>query len=340
MVCLKVFSFSEEGKDLMKKYEVSPPSLLYFEPCSRNLLFIKQKKISVDDLLENGNQAINIVNNNSNYCRIPKISEISIESYKFESVYKDGAYTASFLQDYALFLKKNNLADFEVIADEYVSKLGSLLLNKKENALFVLNSCTKMESKCFEFILDNKEFFSYEFGFKKVEEVLQNAILFSVKSNTDNSVLYDAKNNIDKIDFKLINEDDFLILLKGAYYEKNEGLDGFYIEAKEYLEKTKYNNVFVLNELAKKFALYDDNEYLRFALDCSEKAVALHPDDYTLLETQAAILYKQQKSKQAMKIVKNAVLKAREKGEKYYSVLRLMDAIDKRKRIDRIETNF
>ena len=301
-----------EGLELAEKFSVKAyPSLLFFDG-DGNLVHRKAGFQNAEQFIELGRIALNPV----------------IRLSGMDKRYENGDRDPDFLQSYALVKYEAMDGTHGEIVDAYMETQEDW--STEENMRFIFNFAESVDSKLFDYIVDNRGAFEEKFGAPTVQGKLQNLMLS--KAFTDHKDERLALKKMDELFARVFKENAGQIsaAFKMNYFQFKGDMESFSTAAVEYLTKYPSNNPTELNNTA--WAFYEsinDKALLSQALQWALKSVEIDSQYYNN-DTVAALYYKLGKKGKAKKAAKVAIELAKANGDDYTSTKTLLSKMKKK----------
>lgn len=301
-----------EGVDLASKYKIKAYPSLMFVDGDGNLVHRKAGYHNVEQFVELGRIALNPV----------------IRLSGMDKRYNNGDRDPDFLHAYALVKYEAMDGTHGDIANEYLSTQKDW--STEENMRFIFNFTESVDSKMFDYLVDNRADFEEKFGSPTVMSKLQNLML--TKAFTDHKDERLALKKMDELFARVFKESAGQIssAFKMSYFQFKGDIENFSKSAVNYFSKYPSVDATELNNTA--WAFYEtveDKEMLNHALQWALKSVKIDSQYYNN-DTVAALYYKLGKKGKAKKVAKTAIEIAKANGDDYTSTKTLLSKMKKK----------
>ena len=301
-----------EGVDLAKKFSIKAyPSLLFFDG-DGNMVHRIAGFQTAEQFLELGRIAMNPI----------------IRLSGMEKRYENGDRNPDFLQALALLKYEAMDGTHTDIVNAYMETQEDW--STEENMRFLFNFTETVDSKLFDYLVDNRLAFEEKFGAPTVQSKIQNLILSKAFSDHKDETL--ALNKMDQLFSRVFGDDAAQIsaAFRMNYFQYKGDMESFSKAAVHYMTTYPSMNPVELNNTA--WAFYEsvnDKEMLGLALDWALKSVELDSQYYNN-DTVAALYYKLGKKGKAKKTARKAIEMAKANGEDFTSSQTLLSKIAKK----------
>lgn len=328
-----------DGEQLISKYHiVQMPVCLFFSPTGE-LLLQESCPINKDKLLAAGKTALDIFRQKPNDAfMVPVSSQPSgkevkreyIQLLEYQIKYKNGFRSSEFLYEYAYLLKKFN-EPVQTVVNQFLSGIAITDLSLPRNVQFIYDFADDIQSSAFSLLVSNRFYYSSILDKQKTEQRIAEALksaVFNAAVNNNNAQFNAVLSVMKKC--RLANEQETELYLRALFFEKtNNWSDYSGLMIGQYRNGENINPD-LLDEAAWKFAVHVNNEpKLEKALLWTEQNMNQYPVNFKYRETYAALLYRLNQPKKALKEAERAKEIARKKGQYYFSTLNLTDLIQK-----------
>lgn len=299
-ICAAIDMEKGEGIELAKKYEVHCYPTYLFIDADGNLVHRKSGTSTVQEFIGVGNVALNPTNRFSslktNY-EAEKISSPDLVRY--------------------MHFRQASCLSVDTQMTTYFNSEASALLNNPDTWIMLRDFSNGIQSKAFQFLLSNREYFFAQHTADSVDQVMER-----VYGGAMGNCLY-AKGGLDTIGYLKIKKE----IIDGKFsFSESLTLQGdisFYQITKEwklysqttvlyvnkYVEKDDWNT---LNSIAWEFyENIDDSIYLDTAIAWAKRSVAID-ENYFNTDTYAALLYKRGKLAESKIQLEKAIELAKE----------------------------
>jgi thiol-disulfide isomerase/thioredoxin len=284
----KIDAEKEEGLEFAVEFRVEAyPTLLYFSPEGK-LVHQLVGGADADNLIRIGQAALNP----------------DKQLFTLKARYDSGDRTKEFLYNYATALLESN-QDYSEPANTYLGMLSTQEWAEVKNWEAITKFLTDINSPIYQDILNNQSDYEAKHGGVAVTEFLQNTLFANLEKIIkvkDTVGLKRSKEIIRKIN---PNDAEIIVTKIDMFYYADDQIKGF--EA-----LSKYLDLFCTDhaELSEAAWMYyeetTDVKKLEKALRWAEKSVAIKKEWHNL-DTQAHLLYKLGKIKEATKVANEAI---------------------------------
>ena len=281
-----------EGVAFAKKYEVKIfPTLLYFNPQGKMV----HKTVGATPakiLLKRGANALS--------------SETQLYALKLK--YQKGERGQAFLKNYvdALFYA---LEDCSIPADIYLNKVGRANWTKPEHWNFIKTYVLNSFSEAFRYVFKNQDKFSKIESKENIKKYISNVLLLDkerVVQSKDETKLKAFSHKLKQI-FEA-KADKHVAEVEYMFYANNKG------KALQYACKYFDNycdNAYEFNGVAwNYYQKYNDKQHLEKALEWVKRSIKLMKKPFNT-DTQAHILFKMKRYKEAKKVAEESIALAK-----------------------------
>lgn len=326
-VNLKVNLNSKEGLQFREKYKLKEyPSLLFFTTNGK-LIFKESGVKAVAEFMKLGQQAYQ---HNMSTLTSNSMAPLYTEYLDLKVQYANGNRTPDFLRKYAYERKKFN-DSYLYIVNEYLKSDGFNNPISYHNLKFVFDFSDNINHTTFSLLLEQKAAYEEQFGQRKVDKKIKNAIKASVitaATSKNIGIISRIKKIIERA--KVIDAEAFTVEMEMLYYESTEEWGTYMQLVNERLFKnnqiSSHQTAILLDRASRKIGLTTSGErQLEKALGWSQTSLSLISNKFRYIETNAIILYKLGKKAKAQKEAERAIEVARKNGGDYTSVLKLLD---------------
>lgn len=219
----------------------------------------------------------------------------------------------------------------QTVVNQFLSGIAITDLSLPRNVMFIYDFADDVQSSAFSLLVSNRFYYSSILDKQKTEQRITEALksaVFNAAVNKNNAQFNAVLAVMKKC--RLANEEETELYLRALFFEKTNNwpdYSGLMIGQYRNGENTAPD---LLDDAAWKFAVYVNNEpKLEKALQWTEQNMKQYPTNFKYRETYAALLYRLNQSKKAMKEAARAIEIAKKKGDNYFSTLNLTDIIQK-----------
>lgn len=309
---VKIDAEKGEGPSFASAYKVSAyPTMIFFD--SNGKLVEKAKGfLTADRLLEKSKKL---------FVNEDKLKELTAE---FENGNRDSDFISELLN------LQNLMGKIDPRVEEaFISGLKKEDITNEQNSQFIFDGASKLNSKFFDLLMDNRVAFEELKGKKVVDEKIRNASVNAVKTaieNKDKALVDKAMNAFKTIDIE--NKDLYLFNFELEYFKGIEDWKSYAKHATGYLGKNEVENHNLLNNIAWTFyEKIDNKKQMKLAEEWALQSIALN-SNYHNNDTYAALLYKQGKIDEAYTAAEKAITIAKYKRQDFTATKKLMDKIN------------
>lgn len=322
---------SKIGMEFVVKYKLTKfPALLYIG-LDGELLALDYGAKNPEELMSSGRAVLSQFHPNEND-NLPVMFAKFIEK---QEQYRSGGRKPAFLRQLAYESRTNN-EEFDEVVESFLNAPEiKNSMHSFENMQFVFDFADKLDSKTFDILLNEKPSYIKVFGQKEVDNRILEAINAAVQSSAidknkvalDNALRYVTKSAIP-------NGRDEIMKFRLLYYKTAQDWTSYEQIANTYYRTEISPNTDILNTAAQDISLNSNKkEQLEKASLWINKALTISNSYAQYNETNAIVLYKLGKNKQAMKQLDIAVGKARKTDGNYSRCLELMEIMRADKQI-------
>ena len=298
-----------EGVAIAEKYSIKVYPTLLFIAGDGNLIHRTAGYHTVPQFLELGETATN-----------PNGSLSSLDKR-----YAEGDREADFLFDYTHAKYDAMDGSHSAVAEEYLATQEDW--NSDKNLKFIFYFVDNVDSKLFDYIIDNRPAFEEKFGQRPVIKKVQDLIY---------SQIYDVKgsSSLDQIDklFKKVYPDNAKKLssnFRMSYYRNAEDWTNYTKSATKHFKKHNPSPDELNDAAWTVFEVTEDKKILKQAMKWAKKSIKLD-NNFFNNDTLAAIYFKLGDKSKAISAAKNAIDLAKSTGEDYSSTQELLDLLLKK----------
>jgi len=315
------------------------PVCLFFSPTGE-LLLQENSPIDKEKLLNAGKKALDIFRQKPDNAHMMPVSnqQLSkeftreyIQLLEYHIKYKNGFRSPDFLYEYAYLLKKFN-EPVQTVVNQYLSGINITDFSLPRNVLFIYDFADDIQSTAFSLLVSNRFYYSAILDKQKTEqriiEALKSAV-FNAAVNNNNAQFNAVLSVLKKC--RLADEQKTELSLRALFFEKTNNWPDYSGLIIGQYRNGENINPDLLDDAAWKFAIHVNNEpKLEKALQWTELNMKQQPYNFKYRETYAALLYRLNEPKKAMKEAERAKEIARKKGDYYLNTLNLIDIIQKK----------
>jgi thiol-disulfide isomerase/thioredoxin len=287
-ICLKIEMEKGEGLDIAKKYDVQVyPTFLFINADGEKVHQACGSK-SVELFIADGQNALN-----------PETQLISLKRD-----YESGKNEFNFSRRYAHALYNANMDATEIINGLAASSQATELINEQDFALLTNNSL--IDSKAFQFIMQNKPKYVDIVGDEKIREFIEGSFLTAANKAGKKEDMERLSNSINSLhEYELGNAKELELHMNYIYAIASK--KNIMEAAQPYIENFKMKDAGELNNIAWTiFENYNDRENLLKATEWARLSTELEKD-YANMDTYANLLYKIGKEKEAIEVAKESI---------------------------------
>ncbi|GJM33114.1 MAG: hypothetical protein DHS20C18_21150 [Saprospiraceae bacterium] len=309
-VNVKVDMEKGEGLEIARNYEVRAYPTLLFINGDGELVHRGVGYRGPDELIALGKIA----------------SDPDENSLGMERRYKSGDYEADFLRKYALAKAEMMDGDPSEIAEAYLATQSDW--GTEKNREFIYTLIDDAEGKMFDYLVENRQAFSDQFGKVKVINRIQALILRKAFTNRNEMP---ALEEIDALFTKAYPEaaPQLSANFRMVYFQQTGDLAQYAKTAIDYFDKYPSDDMMELNNAS--WAFYEsvtDMKQLKKAVKWAEKSVKLNKQ-YFNMDTLAALYFKTGKTKKGLKTANEAIDLAKANDEDYTGTVQLIELYTK-----------
>lgn len=322
---------NKAGMEFVVKYKLTKfPALLYIG-LDGELLALDYGAKSPEELISSGSAVLSQFHPDEND-NLPVIFAKFIEK---QEQYRNGGRKPSFLRQLAYESRTNNEKFDDVVADFLNATDVKSSMHSFENMQFVFDFADKLGSKTFDILLNEKQLYVKSFGQKEVDSRILEAVNTAVQLaaiSKDTRALEYALRYVTKGAIPDSREE--IVKFRLLYYKIAQDWASYGQIANTYYRTEINPSTDILNTAAQELSLNSNTkEQLEKASLWINKALTMSNSYAQYNETNAIVLYKLGKKKQAMKQVEIAVDKARKTDDNYSRCLELMEIMRADKQI-------
>lgn len=297
---MKLDMEKKESTSFRRKYPVSAFPTLYFIDGKGDVVHKLKGAQQSEQLLKIGKFALSKVDYSADYAKL----------------YEEGNRDPELMYNYVQALNKSNKSSLKV-ANEYLSTQKDL--TSEFNQKFILEAATEADSRIFDWLIKYRssieQLSSKETVDAKIEKACHNTITKAVEYESED-LLANAKSAMKKN--LPAKAKSFAVMADMTYFKEVGDADNYLKCCTNYAKKTIKNNPSKLHELAKDIqsTFASNTNALLQAEKIAKKAADLKKTDYNYYMTYAALLYKNGKNVEAIKIAKKSLDLATAKEDK------------------------
>ena len=325
---------TKEGMEFVSAYNLTKYPVSLYIDSNGKLLALDYGTKTPEEILSLGDEALSkyhaatdetlpIVNTAYNVCNDRKLQ------------YENGCRSASFLRDYARTLRDFN-ESYGYVLDDYLNSADfKSNASSGDNMQFIFDFADELNSKAFEILQKNKSLYVGVFGKGEVDT----KILQAIRSEVITASISKNPNALDRA-LRYVNTTDIpnnreeVAKFKLLYHKEQKNWVSYGQVADTYYRTEIDPSAEILNMAAREIVSNSNNkEQLEKSLLWVNKALNLRTSDFEYNETNAIILYKLGKKKQAVKELDIAIDKARKTSNDYTYCLELMQIMNADKQI-------
>jgi thioredoxin-related protein len=296
------------GIETVKKYQVRGyPSFLFLD-ASGTLLHQGIGFQPIPRFMEMAKQALDPTR------QLPALKE----------AYENGTRSEEVLYNYANALLEADDEKGKVIGKEYLETQDSW--TTKRNLLLITQLATEYQDPYYNFIVEKRHLFIKEFGESRVDATILRHIENHLFSNIEKLDMAEAKGVFVKT-FPSSKAEPLFHNFELNYYDALGKKEIYIDKARQYVKKYSNLSATALNSLAWNFyEKIDDKKALKWATKWAKKSISLESSYYNN-DTLAALYYKQNKKKQALKYANKSIELAKASGLDFSETSELLSRI-------------
>ncbi|MFH1321437.1 MAG: thioredoxin domain-containing protein [Bacteroidota bacterium] len=311
---------SEKGIKLRKEYNVNVYPTLLFIDGEGSVIHRAVGSREVKGFIELGKEAL--------------LPEKQLAT--FNKKHETGNREPGFIYEYVKTLKHLGIT-YKKVTDEYFENLTEKDILSEENwKIFIVNDEVDIDSKEFQYVLNNRELFdsiyTADYVVNKIADVYKASAMKMIYNYGFDYVEYDIlKSKIRKSGFK--NAHKILLEIDMAYYNKFGKWHDYANCAIILIDvyKEKHDNYNFLNSVAWNF--YEnikDELLLERALNWAKRSVEINSNSFNI-DTYAVLLYQSGNVEEAIKYEETALKLAKEENDEK-SIKQFAEIIEKMKK--------
>lgn len=295
-----------EGIDLAKKYEVQAYPTLLFIDGDGQLVHRMVGFQGTEEFIELGKTA----------------SDPAKRLGGLAQRYADGDRDPEFLHSYAMILYNAMATGYQEVGEAYLATQNDW--NTPENMEFIYYMVDNVDSRLFQYMIDNKAAFEEMFGEEAITGRIQELIY--QKAFADGRNGEEAVKEVEAMLAKNFPQDAprLTASFKMNYYNMQGDVENYARAAVEYFNQYTSEDPNELNNVA--WTFYEniqDKELLKKALGWAQRSVELD-EQYYNSDTVAALYYKLGDKKKGKKAAQKAIEIAKKNGEDYSGTEQMM----------------
>ncbi len=249
----------------------------------------------------------------------------SRQSASMAEQYAEGKREPAFLLEYATSLYESGKGGQEGVISEFLETQEDW--SEEMNLKLIYKMVETVDSPLFAYLSKNQAQFEKFLPAAQVKGRLDNIIYASIYQLGENPDLNSVKSIFEKA--YPGKSDKLFASYKMRNFIENENPTAFAKAATQYVKKYKIKDADELNEIAWNFyESVDDKKLLKKGLKIAKKSVKAEKNYYNL-DTMAALLYRLNKKKKAIKVANKAIALGKKNGEDISSTENLLKQIEK-----------
>ena len=242
-----------------------------------------------------------------------------------KEAYDDGNRSEDLLYNYAIALLEAGDENGKVIGKEYLDTQNSWTTGK--NLTIIAQLATEYQDPYYNFIVEKRHLFIKEFGEGRVDATILKHIENHLFSNIEKLDLAEAKDIFVKT-YPSSKAEPLFYNFELNYYDALGKKEIYIDKARQYVKKYPNLSASALNSLAWNFyEKIDDKKALKWATKWAKKSIKLQSSYYNN-DTLAALYYKQNKKKQALKYANKSIELAKASGQDFSETSELLSRIE------------